>query len=108
MFTKHTDPMWQQEYETWVNGIRPDTKFGTKFDEQPRELIQKLALHITDRKFVKEIKTSDAEYYGMAPWVTDEMAEVALTMKVHKVYKVDEIGIITKKHTIDNRLENVW
>lgn len=32
MFTKHTDPMWQQEYETWVNGIRPDTKFGTKFD----------------------------------------------------------------------------
>ncbi len=99
MFTKHTDPMWQQEYETWVNGIRPDTKFGTKFDEQPRELIQKLALHITDRKFVKEIKTSDAEYYGMAPWVTDEMAEVALTMKVHKVYKVDEILKMNKKHT---------
>ena len=105
MFTKHTDPMWQQEYETWVNGIRPDTKFGTKFDEQPRELIQKLALHITDRKFVKEIKTSDAEYYGMAPWVTDEMAEVALTMKVHKVYKVDEILKMNKKHTREHLME---
>ena len=105
MFTKHTDPMWQQEYETWVNGIRPDTKFGTKFDEQPRELIQKLALHITDRKFVKEIKTSDAEYYGMAPWVTDEMAEVALTMKVHKVYKVDEILKMNKKHTREHLVE---
>ncbi|HCQ74131.1 MAG TPA: pyridine nucleotide-disulfide oxidoreductase [Clostridiales bacterium] len=97
--------MWQQEYETWVNGIRPDTKFGTKFDEQPRELIQKLALHITDRKFVKEIKTSDAEYYGMAPWVTDEMAEVALTMKVHKVYKVDEILKMNKKHTREHLVE---
>ncbi len=105
MFTKHTDPMWQQEYETWVNGIRPDIKFGTKFDEQPRELIQKLALHITDRKFVKEIKTSDAEYYGMAPWVTDEMAEVALTMKVHKVYKVDEILKMNKKHTREHLVE---
>ncbi len=105
MFTKHTDPMWQQEYETWVNGIRPDTKFGTKFDEQPRELIQKLGLHITDRKFVKEIKTSDAEYYGMAPWVTDEMAEVALTMKVHKVYKVDEILKMNKKHTREHMVE---
>ena len=105
MFTKHTDPMWQQEYETWVNGIRPDTKFGTKFDEQPRELIQKLALHITDRKFVKEIKTSDAEYYGMTPWVTDEMAEVALTMKVHKVYKVDEILKMNKKHTREHLVE---
>lgn len=105
MFTKHTDPMWQQEYETWVNGIRPDTKFGTKFDEQPRELIQKLALHITDRKFVKEIKTSDAEYYGMAPWVTDEMAEVALTMKVHKVYKVDEILKMNKKHTREHLVD---
>ena len=105
MFTKHTDPMWKQEYETWVNGIRPDTKFGTEFDKEPREMIQKLALHITDRKFVKEIKTSDAEYYGMAPWVTDEMAEVALTMKVHKVYKVDEILKMNKKHTREHLVD---
>ncbi len=105
MFTKHTDPMWQEEYEKWVNSIRPDTKFGTEFDKEPRELIQKLGLHITDRKFVKEIKTSDAEYYGMAPWVTDEMAEVALTMKVHKVYKVDEILKMNKKHSREHLVE---
>ena len=105
MFTKPTDEMWQEQYDRWVNQMRPDTKFGVEFDKEPRELIQKLGLHITDRKFVKEIKTSDAEYYGMAPWVTDEMAEVALTMKVHKVYKVDEILKKNPKHTREHLVE---
>ena len=105
MFTKHTDEMWQEQYDRWVNQMRPDLKFGTKFDEKPRELIQKLGLHITDRKFVKEIKVTDAEYYGMAPWVTDEMAEIALTMKVHKVYKVDEILKMNPKHTREHLVE---
>ena len=41
----------------------------------------------------------------MAPWVTDEMAEVALTMKVHKVYKVDEILKMNKKHTREHLVE---
>ena len=97
MFSKPGDKMWQEEYEKWANSIRPDTMFGLKFDEVPRPMIQKLALHITDRKFVKEIKTSDAEYYGLSPWVTDEMAEVALTMKVHAVYTFAEIQKMTGK-----------
>lgn len=103
MFTKHTDEMWQEQYDRWVNSMRPDTKFGVEFDKEPRELIQKLGLHITDRKFVKEIKTSDAEYYGMAPWVSDEMAEVALTMTVHKVYRVDELLKMNPKHSRELR-----
>lgn len=105
MFTKHTDEMWQEQYDRWVNSMRPDTKFGVEFDKEPRELIQKLGLHITDRKFVKEIKTSDAEYYGMAPWVSDEMAEVALTMTVHKVYRVDELLKMNPKHSREHLVE---
>ena len=105
MYTKPGDKMWQEEYEKWVNGIRPDVKFGTKFDTKPRELIQKLGLHITDRKFVKEIKVTDAEYYGMAPWVSDEMAEVALTMTVHKPYRVDELMKLNPKHSREKLVE---
>ena len=105
MFTKHTDQMWKDEYEKWVNSIRPDTMFGLEFDKEPRELIQKLGLHITDRKFVKEIFTSNAEYYGMNPWVTDEMAEIALTMDVHRVYTVDEILKKNPKHTKERLIE---
>lgn len=97
MFSKPGDKMWDAEYAKWVDGMHPDTMFGVKFDEVPRPLIQKLGLHITDRKFVKEIKTSDAEYYGLAPWVTDEMAEVALTMKVHKIYTFAQMQKMTGK-----------
>ena len=97
MFSKPGDKMWDAEYAKWVDGMHPDTMFGVKFDEVPRPLIQKLGLHITDRKFVKEIKTSDAEYYGLAPWVTDEMAEVALTMKVHKIYTFAQMHKMTGK-----------
>ena len=105
MYSKKGDKMWDEQYEHWMYGIRPDLRYGTVYDEVPRELICKLGLHITDRKFVKEIKTSDPEYYGMAPWVTDEMAEVALTMKIHKVYKVDEIAKLNPKHSREKIIE---
>lgn len=46
-----------------------------------RELILKLGQKITDRIGVK-VTTSDPEYWGLACVITDEMAEVALAMKV--------------------------
>ena len=73
MYTKPEDKMWQEQYDRWVNHMKPDEHFGLEFDKTPRPLIQKLGLHITDRKGVKEIKTSDPEYYGLAPWVSDDM-----------------------------------
>jgi len=87
-YSKKGDPMWDAEYEKWMNMAPPNKVYS----QNPRPLIQKLGLHITDRKFVKEIKTSDPEYYGMDPFVTDEMAEVALKMKVHKYYPLSELA----------------
>lgn len=46
-----------------------------------RELILKLGQKITDRIGVK-VTTEDPEYWGLASVITDEMAEVALAMKV--------------------------
>ena len=48
---------------------------------EPRELILKLGQKITDRIGVK-VTENDPEYWGLAGVVTDEMAEVALSMKV--------------------------
>ena len=48
---------------------------------EPRELILKLGQKITDRIGVK-VTENDPEYWGLAGVVTDEMAEVALAMKV--------------------------
>ena len=48
---------------------------------QERELIIKLGQKITDR-IGHKVTADDPEYYGLACVVTDEMAEVALAMKV--------------------------
>ena len=48
---------------------------------QERELIIKLGQKITDR-IGHKVTVEDPEYYGLACVVTDEMAEVALAMKV--------------------------
>lgn len=90
--TKYGSPEWKAQYDKWVN-MKPDMEFS----KIPRPLIQKLGLHITDRKFVKEIKTTDAEYYGLDPFVTDEMAEVALKMKIRKEYNIDDLVKLTGK-----------
>lgn len=51
--------------------------------EAPRELILKLGQKITDR-IGHKVTADDPEYWGLACVVTDEMAEVALKMKVRK------------------------
>ena len=48
---------------------------------EERELILMLGQKITDRIGVK-VTTKDPEYWGLAGVITDEMAEVALSMKV--------------------------
>lgn len=59
--------------------------------EQGRELILKLGQKITDRIGVK-VTTKDPEYWGLAGVLTDEMAEVALAMKVRKPMRLEEIA----------------
>ncbi len=50
---------------------------------EERELILKLGQKITDR-IGHKVTTEDPEYWGLVGVVTDEMAEVALKMKVRK------------------------
>ena len=61
-----------------------------------RELILKLGKKITDRVDVKlgmtQLDETSPEYYGLASVVTDEMAELALAMKVRVPTTPAEIG----------------
>ena len=83
-------------------------------DEPPRELILKLGKKITDRilykipwvpKIGKTMTVNDPEYWGLASMVTDEMAEIALKMKVHKGMTLPEIQKATGKDA--DYLENI-
>ena len=56
-----------------------------------RELILKLGQKITDRIGVK-VTVDDPEYWGLAGVVTDEMAEVALSMKVRGPATAEQIA----------------
>ena len=91
-------------YEYKFDKIKPNGKtypsaervmhyYENHSNEPPRELIIKLGTKITDRVLYKlpwlpkvgeKMTVNDPEYWGLAAMVTDEMAEVALKMKVHK------------------------
>ena len=58
---------------------------------EQRDLIIKLGQKITDRIGVK-VTVDDPEYWGLAGVVTDEMAEVALSMKVRVPATAEEIA----------------
>ena len=70
-----------------------------------RELILKLGKKITDRVDVKlgmtQLDETSPEYYGLASVVTDEMAELALAMKVRVPTTPAEIGKKVGKLSID-------
>ena len=57
-------------------------------DKVPNKKIVKLGIKITDvlDHKLKGLKVDDAEYYGLAEIVTDEMADLALKMKVRHHY----------------------
>ena len=59
--------------------------------KEERKLILKLGQMITDRIGVK-VTTDDPEYWGLAEVLTDEMAEVCLSMKVRKPMTLEEIA----------------
>ena len=58
---------------------------------EQRELILKLGQKITDR-IGHTVTVDDPEYWGLAGVVTDEMAEVALSMKVRVPATAEEIS----------------
>ena len=73
--------------------------FSIPKDAQPREKILKLGRMITDRIPAKlhGLTAEDPEYWGLAGVVTDEMADVALKMKVRKPMTLSELVKATGK-----------
>ena len=63
-----------------------------KGDKQPSEKILKLGKKITD-VFAHKVKITveDPEYWGLAEIVTEEMADIALKMKLRHHYTYDEL-----------------
>ena len=62
-------------------------------EANPSEKILKLARKITDcvDHKIKGVTANDPEYWGLRCLVTDEMADVALTMKVRHHYTFEEM-----------------
>ena len=62
-------------------------------DKQPSEKILKLGKKITDVAAHKlgKVTVDDPEYWGLAEIVTDEMADIALKMKVRHHYTFDQL-----------------
>ena len=108
--------MSNKEYEYKFDTVKPPKDrvyddrvmhyYENHSNEPARTLILALGKHITDRvlyklpwlpKVGKELTVNDPEYWGLASIVTDEMAEVALKMKVHKGMKLKEIIKATGK-----------
>ncbi len=69
-----------------------------------RALILKLGQKITDR-IGHKVTVEDAEYWGLAGSITDEMAEVALAMKVRKPMFAKDVARKCKKDL--NRTEEL-
>ncbi len=69
-----------------------------KHDAEPRKKILKLGQKITDvaKHKLFGIKTTDPEYWGLAEVLTDEMADVALKMKVREHYTFDQLCKLCK------------
>lgn len=73
--------------------------FSIPKDEKPREKILKLGQKITDRVPAKlrPLTAEDPEYWGLAGIITDEMADVALKMKVRKPMTLPQLVKVTGK-----------
>ena len=65
------------------------------YPEKERPLILKLGQKITDRKF-RKVNYKDPEYYGLAAFVSDEEAKIALKMKLRQEYSIEEMMKLTK------------
>ena len=61
--------------------VKPPIEF-TK-EENARPLIKKLGLHITDRMFIKDIKTTDAEYCAYVNFTPDDTVRLDMTVSVY-------------------------
>lgn len=64
--------------------------------KKPRQKIIKLGQKITDCMGAK-VTQHDPEYYGLAAMISDEMAEIALKMKIRRPYTLKQMVQLTGK-----------
>ena len=76
-----------------------------KKDKTPSEKILKLGRKITDvaAHKIKGVSVEDPEYWGLAEIITEEMADVALKMKVRVPYTLDEMCRLTGAKTAEEK-----
>lgn len=77
-----------------------DPEISEEERAHPRKPIIDLANMVTDRIGVK-VTADDPEYWGFAANITDEMAEVALKMKVRKPKTLKQIAKVTKRNDLE-------
>ena len=74
---------------------------NTNRTKEPREIILKLGKMITNRIPIalgmEKLTTEDPEYWGLDMLLTDEQAEVALSMGRRKPRTLDEVVKLCKK-----------
>ena len=75
-------------YKDVVNVLPPNFEEIQKRPKRP--IILKLGQKITDRKF-RKVTYDDPEYYGLAAFVSDKEAEIAMTMKLRAEYTFEEM-----------------
>ena len=107
-FTKPADwPTPTRDNTEVTYPIRP--YFATAETENLREPIVKLGTMITDRALqklhVKKITGEDPEYWALSKIVTDEEAEVALTMGCRQPKFIEEIQALNPQHTPEHLQE---
>ena len=92
------------KFEDVVHVLPPNFEEIKKQEKRP--LILELGQKITDRKF-RKINYDDPEYYGLAAFVSDLEAQIALTMKLRQEYSFETMKKKTKKLGLsDKELED--
>src|SRR5574344_1008051 len=76
--------------------MQSDSEYKVPVTGEPRTLILQLGQKVTDR-IGHKVTTDDPEYWGLAGVVTDEMAEIALKMKVRHPVTIEHIIKLTGK-----------
>ena len=80
-----------------IKSVYQGEEVKTSFDEK----LLKLARKITDNVKVKlrGVNTNDPEYWGLKEMITEEMADILLTMKVRKFYSLEELIKMNPKYS---------
>jgi len=76
-------------YEKAVKSQYEGEEIKTSFDKKIAKLGKKITDNVPHKLF--GVKSTDPEYWGLKEMITEEMADIALTMKLRKFYTLEEV-----------------